>query len=306
MSAGPVLATPLLLLLSSCGLTDRQRNAVRSFGQSAHALSQFTEAELPRMRHRLIEINSTMVRLVGEEDADLGAKDTVTGVAILNLDGALNPETIKAALQAVQGLAGYAAALSAVVDYDSERDLKEAADRLSQSIKGVEISGRALLEDEQADALADTIRQLGGMFVERKRATVVRSIVATYRPLVPELVALLTKSFDPTSGSGGLAVEVSTRAKDLAVAAKAVMRRETSPDPERRERTRGAEELATENLRQQELLATHAAAAFARMASANDTMARVLENDEIGTDEIRAFYGAVVDLLANVEVLARD
>ena len=90
--------------------------------------SEFTEAELPRMRNDLIEINRTIAQLVGLEDAGLG-EQTIVNAKVPDLDGALDLDRITAAVQAVQGLAGYASALAAVVDFDSDKDLSAAADK---------------------------------------------------------------------------------------------------------------------------------------------------------------------------------
>lgn len=301
-NSGPVLATTVFFLAASCGLTDNQRTSVRNFARSAQAVSEITESELPKMRNQLVEINRSIVQLIGAQRAQLGENDTIGGVHVLNLDGALDPERVRGAQDAVRGLAAYAGALLAVVDYDSKKDLKEAADKLSDSLKGVKVGGRQLLDDANADAVANVVRYLGGIFVEHERAKAVRHIVATYRPLVPTLVTLLKQDFNPTSGSGGFALEVSTRSKDLSVEAMSAMRNPASDA--QAIAAPAAYELALTSLRQQELLWTRAADVFDKLAKANEVMAKHMEDDEVGVDEIKVFYKSVKDLIDNIKVLA--
>jgi len=297
------LSTSLLMLpmLAACGLTSNQEKGVRSFATAASAVSEVAVREIPRMRERLIAINRDLYVLAPTSHG-LMPDEQVLGVNVRNFDGSLDPGVVKAMLQAADGLVGYAEVLKAIVDYDTEAELKQAADKLSESIKGVQIDGEALLSDDDVDAIAGVIRELGGWYVESKKKAAVVKIAKAYVDPVKKLCAQLQQDFDPTNADGGVAGTLFTRAKDLLVAAR--LAHASAGTIAERQAALAGMDRAEAALREFAVVFGQVSKACNGLVKANDNMVAVLANQELDQQAIKDFYDSVKELVDNIRVLS--
>lgn len=299
-------ALSVLALLSctvGCGLTDAQKKEVRNFSQAAEALAELTAEEYPRLRQSLMDVNKGLVRSVGTKKAKLGPPEKVVGQLVLDFDGPVDPDDTLAAVQAAEALAGYAAALAAVVDYDSDADLKKAADKLAGAIKGVkDKQGEQIATDAQADALGAIVRTIGGWFVEYKKKQAVKEIFAKYKAFVPKLVAVLRDDLNPNT-SRGIANELRNRAALLSTGSKMNLDKLQAPT-QIAERALFIREHATaiRVLKQVGSVLAGASSAFNKVEKANNKLDDVLQK-EMSVKEIDELYKQVKDVVDNAKVL---
>lgn len=287
-----VILSVALPCLGGCGLTSKQQGAVRDFGDAASALGRVAQDELPAMRNTMLEINRDMIRANADlQQAGLQPAESVMGVQVLDLDGSLEPGVIKAALQATAGLVGYAEALRTLVDYDSDAELKAAAEKLSGSIKGLEWSGQVMLADDEADAIGEIVRGVGGWFVEGQKESAVRKVAGAYKGVVTKLTKQLEQDFDPRHSSGGMASALFTRAKDHYTLTFAILSG-TTPQPAgwTRDTAMASYERAVATLRRLDVVYGGIARACNELDQANRAMVDLLDNDELDIKAIKSFF----------------
>jgi len=309
MATSPLIQAAILSValpfLGGCSLTSKQKGAIRDFGDAASALGKVAQDELPAMRNTMVEINRDMIRANADlQQAGLQPAESVMGVQVLDLDGSLEPGVIKAALQATAGLVGYAEALGTLVDYDSDADLKTAAEKLSGSIKGMKWNGEVVLPDDEADAIGEIVRGVGGWFVEEQKKSAVRKVANAYKGVVTKLTRQLEQDFDPRHGGGGMASALFTRAKDHTALTFAILSG-TKPQPAgwTRDTAMASYERAVATLRRLEVVYGAIARACNELEQANRAMVDVLDNDELDIKAIKSFFKSARDVVDSARVL---
>jgi hypothetical protein len=223
-----------------------------------------------------------------------------------NLDGPYDPESLGEVVAAAAALEAYAEALVAIVDYDSDAALASAGEKLSGSLKGVTIKSRQIFSDEKAEALGNLVAGLGGIFVESARYRALRTIVAAYRPVVPDLADVLRDILDPTVTNGSLAWALRGRADDLLLAANEAM---STPAEQAalglggRKICADAYVLALTTLRELENVQADAGGVLDQLKVAHSEMADLLSKRSLDRAQIVDFAKKVKALLDQLKVL---
>lgn len=297
-----ICALIVLQLLVSCALTDKQKKATRSFGSASKVLGELSSEQYPKLRQMQIDLNKAWIILSGLDKTTIDDDfELVLDYKVLDLDGGFNPDEVKSALSATKALVGFSEAVVAIVDYDSEAALMEAANKLTGSLKGVKVDGKQLVTDGKADALGDVVRIIGGWWIESERRKGLNDVVDAYRPLIPKLVNVMKKDLDPR-GKGGVAVGLFVSAKTVATFAQGSL---SSGDIEVRQQAMEAYELAASIIRDLDTVFTRVVATAAKLSMAIDTLDELLADDKVSVDKIQDLYKAAKDLVDSFEALGK-
>lgn len=169
-----------ITILSGCGLTPVQQEAVSRFAKASGAIGEISASSFSQSRDAVIKMNVMSIAVNGTGD-------------IKNLDGPLDPDRIFQRISATTSLKSYGELLLALAENTQEAELKEASNNFVDSFKSV---SNKKLTDEQLESLGIIVREIGGLFVEYKKAQAIRKIVLETEDDVQLICTLLENEFD--------------------------------------------------------------------------------------------------------------
>ncbi|OQW39850.1 MAG: hypothetical protein A4S08_06440 [Proteobacteria bacterium SG_bin4] len=170
----------IIAILSGCGLTPVQQEAVSRFAKASGAIGEISASSFSQSRDAVIKMNVMSIAVNGTGD-------------IKNLDGPLDPDRIVQRISATTSLKSYGELLLALAENTQEAELKEASDNFVDSFKSV--SNRKLT-NEQLESLGIIVREIGGLLVEYKKAQAIKKIVLETEDDVQLICTLLENEFD--------------------------------------------------------------------------------------------------------------
>jgi len=169
-----------IAILSGCGLTPVQQEAVSRFAKASGAIGEISASSFSQSRDAVVKMNLMSIAVKGK-------------ASIINLDGSLNPDDILQRISAATSLKSYGELLVALAENTQEAELKEASDNFVDSFKTV---SNKKLTDEQLESLGIIVREIGGLLVEYKKAQAIKKIVLETEDDVQLICTLLENEFD--------------------------------------------------------------------------------------------------------------
>lgn len=191
-----ILAVPMVGLLSGCGLTAAQKDAVAKFGESAAKLGTATGTQLSVARE--IEVKMNLERILLQGYIDPGDMSR-SGLDPTKLDQSLPSEAAEIIMSAANGLAAYGKTLVALVTDTQTPELKAAASTLSINLAS--IPGAQLTASQQG-AITSAVTGISGFLIEEKRKQAVLAVVLNAQRSVDTLCDRLIVDFDPSPPFG--------------------------------------------------------------------------------------------------------
>ncbi len=190
----------VLLLLTGCALSTKQKAAVSQFSDSAATLGDVTSSQLKAMRDGTVEMTKQRLLLAGRSrDPKLGDQ--------ASLDRGFEVSRVETVTSAAQALAAYGKSLAALVTDSQSAELQAASRELVASLGRVP-EAREKLSDKQLEAIGTVVQEVGGLWIEVKRKDAVTTIVRESRPAIDRLCDLLARDFAPGTGWVALQLQV--------------------------------------------------------------------------------------------------
>ena len=185
-----IVAALALLFLTGCGLTVKQRAAVRDFNHATTGFADITSREFQYTREDVLKLNIYREQL-GDDSLDPE-----------RMDESFTPERVKIRHDAMAALASYAELLQKLVDDSQADELKSAADALVTNLRKAKAFEAS---DAQGGAIAQAIASVAGLWIEHKRARAVREVVHAADPAIKKLLAVVEGEFDLHSSQNWVA-----------------------------------------------------------------------------------------------------
>ncbi len=278
-----------IFIIGGCGLTAAQRNAIKRFSRATAAVGEVTSAELLQMREATVLMNVRRLEITGIE------KDEPDHI---DLDENFDIEDVEARVKAAKTLQNYGELLLSLVQDTQGKDLKKAADKFVESVRGLPSADRRLTP-EKLDAIGEGVQAIGGIIVEGLKAQEIKRIVEGANEQVAHLCDLLAADFDRDQ-DGKLASQFVLTTERLLVRADRKFRE--SKGREERATTLAAFHLA-QTKRERYTLLDRASQAVAQMKKANSELAESMKSDKPMLKDLKELSKKVKSLLDALKVL---
>jgi len=172
-----------LLLVTGCGLTQVQKDAISQFSHSSAAFGESVSTQLTDARSTVLELNTAVLILDPRRIKD---RDKI--------DGAFPPDRISARIRAAETLQSYAALLLALVEDTQQGELESAAAIFKDSVRGLDQDSQKISE-EQLTAVGELVQDVGGFIVEYKKKKAIEKIVPEANEQVKKIADLFVSEF---------------------------------------------------------------------------------------------------------------
>ena len=278
----------LVFLFTACGLTASQKNAVTHFSKASSAFGESSSTEILQIRPKVIAVNTSILKI----DPSQVDKE--------NLAGAFSIEMISARVKAVDAIKNYGDLMLALVEDTQEQELKNASDRFTQSIQGLDQNDG--LTSEELDAIGKAAIAVGGLIVEHKKAESLKEIVPIAHKQIVKIGELLKQEFK-TNGILDLNIFANKLKDELAV--------ESILDNCKNEQV--ACPLAAEANKKVQELVKWAENVFPlierasdKMITAHNSLNESLKNDDSNLEDIKSFSNSIQELLLITNILSEN
>ncbi|MBI5576467.1 MAG: hypothetical protein HY896_08920 [Deltaproteobacteria bacterium] len=285
--------------LSSCGLTNVQKEGVGSFAQASSALGAASAQQFKAFRSDVIMMKTTRLAIEGKKlpaaKPDGKPADRKFYTEELNLDSGLDPDNLEKRLKAVDTLTAYGNLLQALSEKSQEKELNAAADAFMESVK--KFPGNPL-DAGQVEGLGKLLTMAGGLWIESGKKRVIREIVPKMSPLVRHLCDSLENDFN-VKGTG-FASGVDVVQDRLARESINVLKREPGSIADRAILIEG---LAMANDARENLdrVTGKMLKAVASLREADKTLVELVMERQITLDAVKAFSRDVSELAKAVK-----
>jgi hypothetical protein len=288
------IALILLLLIAASGcLSSQQMAAVRKFSGATAGVGDFAASELPKMRGAVIEMNVQRLALTGNDPELPGLND---------LQGDFEPEAIELRVKAARTLKTYGALLLSLAT-DSETDaIKKASDAFLASVASLQPDDQKLRSAER-EALGAVVATAGGLLAEWKKSRIIKKTVADAGPQVLALCDLLAADFDAEHHTD-LAAGYLAATEDLVAASGDIFL--GTRDPELRQMSLAAFQMAMANRDQRELVFERASGALAKLRKAQQQLEEAMKSRQPAVADIESFVAQAQALYSAVKVLEQS
>ena len=283
-----VVASVLVVLLAGCGLSGAQRDAISKFSKASAALAETSSAQLVEIRTDYIEMRIERQKLGQSE---------VSG----DFDGPLTPKDIRGPIKAATVLKNYGDLLRSLVADTQEQELKSAADKFINSVRGLDKEKRKI-SDEQLEAVGKLIVRIGGMWIEHQKAKAIKEIVPVAHEQVAKIGELMAEDFDRTAGLIATAYDLEIKRLKADTISLLLREKEISAA---RSLAVDARKLSFDGERRLTAVLPGLKTASTEMVKAHKRLVDLLISDELSIDDIKAFGKSVEDLLGAVFVLGK-
>lgn len=291
MRIGIVLCTALLV--SSCGLTARQKEAIDTFGEATAAVGAFCEEELAFIKHDVTKMNLYLASL-----------DTAyTSRGIDTLGAFADEENTEARIAAGKALRAYGEMLSELATGEQEEEIRDAADafvRNTSTALGVELG------DDRHTAAATLLETLAAKLDEWKRTEAIESIVPRARTVVDRLAEMLAVDFSLGTGewrSRGYLFSYRDTAYRLRNEAQMVTEFGGAyPIPHRYIAVKAYHHAAAAIARAA-FVEENCTPALEELLAANEELVRVIEDKDYSIADILNYHREVRELVGSIETL---
>lgn len=278
------------LLLSGCGLTVQQAAKTRSFGQNTAQVGAFGETEFVNIRDGIIEMNQALVVI----DSSRTAGD-------MQFDRPTYAEPTAARVAASRALRRYGELLEKLTDEDRTDNLREVAEDLAANT--AEALGDSL-SDEREEAIGGVLSNVGSFWLDSRKARAIRQIVPAYQEPVEQLADLLAADLSIDDGAHGYLKAYQVTARRLGNVAGRLVNAGDRYSVLERERAVAAYTLSNQALLRSEQLDREAGKSLQQLKVANAELARLVEDSDYSTDDLKAYAKQVRSFVNLANVLA--
>ena len=274
--------------LSACGLSAEQRDAIAKFSEASAVLAETASDQLVEVRNDYIQMRTKRQKLTQVTYDD-------------GFDGPLTPANIGAPIRATTVLRNYGDLLLVLATDSQEQALRTAADKFTNSIRGLAADKRAI-SDEQLDAVGNAIVTIGGYWIEDEKADAIKEIVPAAHPQVARIGELLAEDFDPKADV--IATAYVLEISDVMADTKIPLLEETRQSAVRTLAV-DARELAFQGERKVSGVFPGVVKAARNMVGAHNRLVDLLISDELSVDGIAAYSKSVEELLHQLSLVRR-
>jgi hypothetical protein len=277
-----------LALVTGCGLTVKQRAAVREFNGATSAFAAITSREFQHTREDVLTLNTFREQL---DDAALNRE---------KMDESFTPERVKVRLDAMMALGSYAELLQKLVDGSQADELKAAADSLITNLRNAKAFD---VNDAQGGAIAKAITSVAGLWIEHQRANATRQVVRTADPAIKKLLDVVECEFDLHSSENWVA---GYRAIAVTTIGRATFVEKTSTnlslaDTALSRQARAYARIATNRV---DAVARNIVDAAHSLEKAQEKLLLTLESKEIGAEDVMALTAQIQDFITIYQTLS--
>jgi len=174
----------------SVGLSQQQKAAVADFGNSTAAIGTSIPQELTSMRDRTVRMRIDELNVIYPVPKQWPDYQ--------HLDKDFEPASLQQRIAASQALAAYGNLLEKLATSSDASDLNQAVSNFQSSVNTL---AQKSLSTQQIDAVGEAVRVVAGIYIERKRAEALKTIVEDTHDQTNALCGLLAVDFDPNGGN---------------------------------------------------------------------------------------------------------
>ena len=301
----------LLVLLTGCGLSPHQKQHVSQFAYATERVSRSTQHQFKMTRTNILEIEKR--RLIMRN---------VAPPTTLDLDGGLSATGLATQLETLQALGAYGEILYALSSHaEVEQITKATADFVShyENVNKRYDFSEALSEDKK-DALLKLVGIGSSWFTEGKKKVSLTAIIHSYTPEIKKLAALLKNDLilkenslclanenrkTTTTIKTGVIDHYCTSAKSLKQLASSHLRRKGLTFAQR-QFAYESYVMALSAIEEVRLMSIIGAQTIESLIKANDSLVKVIEQDEFKTQDIKAYAEQVNELTTLANVLTHN
>ncbi len=265
----PIMCFMVAAVLSGCGLNIQQKAALDQFATATRDLSVAAQAEFQKSRQDVIDMNRLRLEL-GDATAD-----------VTKLDSLLTLDRTRERIAALQALEDYGGLLNKLVGTASQEELLEAGHTFVgnlRQVKGVQLT------DQEAEGIGKAVAAVGGLYVERKRASAVRQVVETAHAPVLAVIDLVKRDFDPNADYWNAGYRQTTA--DLKGHAVAITDSVSENDLASKQSIQRAKTMASENMDRFHRVSKEMATLSATLAEAQKNLRLVLNPSQLNVQSI--------------------
>ncbi len=283
----------ITLVVSSCGLSVRQKEAIDMFGEATAVVGAFCGEELVFIKQNVAEMNLYFAAL-----------DTAyTSRGIDTLGAFASAKNTEARIAAGKALRSYGEMLSELATGDQEKEIHDAADTF---IRNASAALGAELGDDRHNAAATLLQTLASKLAEWKRTDAIESIVPRARTVVDRLAEMLAVDFSLDGGdwrSRGFLFSYRDTAYRLRNEAQQVTEFGGAyPIPHRYIAVQAYHHAASAIARAA-LVEERCAPALEELLKANGELVHVIEDKDYSIADIQKYHRQARELVGTIETL---
>jgi hypothetical protein len=285
-----------MMVLSSCGLSAKQRVAMTQFGGATADFAELTSKEFIQTRQDVIEMNTMRFELgdpLSTQVNEIGQSEPV-------LEGNLTTKRVKIRVDAVNALREYGELLNTLATSSQQVEIRNAAESFVASLKKVE---GVSLSAQDGNAIVAAVQAVGGLLIESMRKKAAVNVVKEARPHVMKVINLVFQSFDRNDVYWSLEYDTTIVAlTGAAVAAQKGLKAKPSlPDMAL---IKNAKATAVANMNRSKAISKEVQGACEKMRSASKNLQNILLTDKITTDDIDEYFAQIEDFITLYKILS--
>ena len=302
----------LTLCVTSCGLTDQQKQATAKFADAATKFGQTTSDELIKMRDQTVAMNVALYRVpdLKSKDEDVecqkksGEKESEPRkpIAIYNIEkgkyenpaGDFSGKWYETFISGPQAMKAYGIALTDILNADNKEQVKKSSDALAAALKAIPGSPAG---NASADAISALAQQLTEMYLESMKAHAIKSIVESTKDAVPAICNQVRENF--TASGDNFEFRFQDTAIILSSASETAMWQNCRDRVARSDSLNGYL-LAKPNLDEVDNVFPAIAQSSAACVKANAAVIGALQNTSYDMNDIKGFFNAAQTLRTNI------
>ena len=306
--AAPLSLAVLCLGLTGCGLTVRQQAAISKFSSTTRVLAEQVEENLVQTRSDVVALRTGMLALnAGTVDLENASAD---------LDAGLNVDELETRLKAAGALRRFGMMLESLATDTQSGELQGASDQFVTSLRQVQ---GVNLSDAKAEAIAQVIGKIGGLWINAKRKKALKMVIIETRQPLQTLASLVANDFNPTNEQW-LAVLTATH-EEITDPLRSQMEfvvegKHTNPEDDkspkwkdlevtlRQDRYEALKLDATARVKRAELISERMLRSVASFRGAHEDLFVIIQTPEVSLDKIDGYYAEVDSLIRLSRILA--
>ena len=304
-------AYPLILALSvsvsGCGLTPIQKQQVAQFATATELVATTTQDQFKTTRDKVIELERR--RLIMRNEAPPKSID---------LDGGLSEAGIVTQIAILKALQSYGDILNKLAANDQGEAIAKAATNfmtqfeVAKQIQNAEYK----LDESKKNAALGAIGIVSSWYVEKEKKKHIKSIVEAYSKDIGNLAGLLKNDLTlvedslcideskrkPATSKTGV-IDIYCTSADAVNELAGDVLKEKKHSYQEREFAYNSYVLAQQAKEEIGILSGQGGKLASKLSDANDSLLKVIEEDNYTADDIKAFAKQVEELQTHVKVL---
>lgn len=276
-----------LLLVTGCGLTQVQKDAISQFSRTTAAFGDSVAAQLTDARRTVMDVNTAVLTLDPKRIPNRS-----------KMDGALTPDRISVRIRAAETLTAYAGLLQALVEDSQQQELERAAGKFKESVRQLDPDSKKISND-RLTAVGEWVEAVGGLVVDYRKKKAIEKIVPEADAQVKEIADLFAKEF---KADGPVTLYVNATGL-LAVTAADTVLDQAQAGLQDRVLAVEAHRKGMETQRKTETVYPRMAAAAAQLKGGHGEIVRVLKEEHVALEQLNEMSQTVGDIAAKTRLL---